>query len=218
MFDLRSVLDNFRSGLRSVTLVGEEDVEGETMRHYQVAMDPSEAAGEGDPRAPPTEDVPETVTYDLWFDGGRVLFRRMEADLGSRRRRADRGAVRLGQTRAPAVSGEVTGPGRSRRSPTWRTGDGLVDRIGRARGRPGLVSRSPPARDQRRAPAGERSDRSALLRTTTGQRPRMFCRMPFMLVGTGPFGSGMFGRAGVERLEPVEDVGHLGGLHRRGAW
>ena len=107
MFDLRSVLDNFRTGLRSVSLVGEEDVEGESMRHYQVTMDPSEAA----PSGSATEDVPETVTYDLWFDGDG-LFRRMEADLGP-----DDGALTVvlsdwgaDVTIEPPPSGQVTGP------------------------------------------------------------------------------------------------------------
>jgi hypothetical protein len=110
MFDLRSVLDNFRSGLRSVTLVGEEDVEGEPMRHYRVTMDPSEAVGEADPSGSATEDVPETVTYDVWFDGDG-LFRRMEADLGP-----DDGALTVvlsdwgaDVTIEPPPSGEVTG-------------------------------------------------------------------------------------------------------------
>ena len=45
-----------------------------------------------------------------------------------------------------------------------------------------------------------------------GQRPRCCERMPFMLVGTGPLGIGMLAALGVERLEALEDVGHLGGL------
>jgi hypothetical protein len=110
MFDLRSVLDNFRSGLRSVTLVGEEEVDGEPMRRYQVTMDPSEAVGEADPSGSATEGAPETITYDLWFDGDG-LFRRMEADRGS-----DEGALTVvlsdwgaDVTIVPPPSGEVTG-------------------------------------------------------------------------------------------------------------
>jgi hypothetical protein len=76
-FDLRSILDGFRDGLRSVSLLGEEDVDGESLRHYRVTMDPSEA----DPSASAAAGMPETVTYDLWFDGDG-FFRRMQADLG----------------------------------------------------------------------------------------------------------------------------------------
>ena len=80
MFDLRSVLNEFRSGLRSVTLVGEEDVEGERLRHYRVTMDPSalETEGPGGSGSATGEDV----TYDLWFDG-EGLFRRMQTGAGS---------------------------------------------------------------------------------------------------------------------------------------
>jgi hypothetical protein len=82
-FDLRSVLDGFRSGLQSVTLLGQEDMDGERLRHYQVVMDPAAAAAanKADPSASATAGMPETVTYDLWFDG-EGFFRRMEADLG----------------------------------------------------------------------------------------------------------------------------------------
>jgi hypothetical protein len=80
-FDLRSVLGSFRSGLQSVTLLGKEDVDGETLRHYRVTMDPAAVASEADPSASATAGMPETVTYDLWFDGDG-FFRRMEADLG----------------------------------------------------------------------------------------------------------------------------------------
>ena len=80
-FDLRRVLDSFRSGLTSVTLVGEEQVDGESLRHYQVTMDPSAAASAADPSASATAGMPESVTYDLWFDDDG-FFRRMEADLG----------------------------------------------------------------------------------------------------------------------------------------
>jgi hypothetical protein len=80
------------------------------MRHYRVTMDPSEAVGEADPSGSATEDVPETVTYDVWFDGDG-LFRRMEADLGP-----DDGALTVvlsdwgaDVTIEPPPSGEVTG-------------------------------------------------------------------------------------------------------------
>jgi hypothetical protein len=82
LFDLRTVLDGIRDGLRSVTLVGEEEVDGERLRHYRVEMDPSEAMSQADPSASAPAEAPENVTYDLWFDADGLL-RRMQADLGS---------------------------------------------------------------------------------------------------------------------------------------
>jgi hypothetical protein len=82
LFDLRTVLDGFRDGLRSVTLVGEEEVDGEQLRHYRVETDPSAAMSQADPSASAPAEMPETVTYDLWFDADGLL-RRMQADLGS---------------------------------------------------------------------------------------------------------------------------------------
>ena len=37
--------------------------------------------------------------------------------------------------------------------------------------------------------------------------------MPFMLVGTGPRGSGTFGRCASSALSRMEQVGLVGGLH-----
>ena len=79
-FDLGKVVENFRTGLRSATLVGDEEVDGESLTHYRVTLDPSAVADELAP-SEPSADVPETVDYDLWFDDDG-LFRRMEADLG----------------------------------------------------------------------------------------------------------------------------------------
>ena len=69
----------------------------------------------------------------------------------------------------------------------------------------------PEASVDRTPPAGLDAGRRAA--PASCQRPRIWPRMPFMLVGTGPLGIGMAGPLGVERLEPVEDVGHLGRLH-----
>ena len=78
-FDLRKVLDGFESRLRSVTLVGEEEVDGERLRHYQVTMD--ESADASEPSGSTAAEPPEDVTYDLWFDADG-FFRRMQADRG----------------------------------------------------------------------------------------------------------------------------------------
>jgi hypothetical protein len=88
-FDLRSVLDGFRAGLRRVVLVGEEQVDGQAQRHYRVTTDPgavaerlgSPAPSPSAPSASSSGDLPDEVTYDVWFDGAGLL-RRLGSDLG----------------------------------------------------------------------------------------------------------------------------------------
>lgn len=79
--DPRSMFDSFERGLRNVTFVGEEDVDGESMDHYQVTVDSSallEQAGQ----ATDGMSLPKNITYGMWFDGSG-LFRQMRVDLGT---------------------------------------------------------------------------------------------------------------------------------------
>jgi hypothetical protein len=78
-FDLRKVLDGFESRVRSVTLVGVEEVDGERLRRYRVTMDGSADASE--PSGSTAAEPPEDLAYDMWFDADG-FFRRMEADRG----------------------------------------------------------------------------------------------------------------------------------------
>ncbi|WP_295657571.1 LppX_LprAFG lipoprotein [uncultured Nocardioides sp.] len=78
--DPATAFDSFEDAITSVTLVGEEDVEGEQMRHYSVVVDSEKVtgplAGGGAGGA-----LPKELAYDVWLDGDG-LFRKMESDLG----------------------------------------------------------------------------------------------------------------------------------------
>lgn len=66
--DMRGLMEQFTPALTGVTLLGEEEVDGETLQHYRITMDPSKidsAQGAG-------SDAPETA-YDAWFDGDFVM-------------------------------------------------------------------------------------------------------------------------------------------------
>jgi len=80
--DPRTMFDGFEKGLKEVTFVGEEDVDGESMGHYQVTVDSSVLLGQAGQDAPTGVDLPKNVTYGMWFDGDG-LFRKMSVDLGT---------------------------------------------------------------------------------------------------------------------------------------
>ena len=71
-----------RAGLESVTFVGEEDVDGESMERYSATLDPSAALeGMQGMEGVPKSMMPEQMQSDTWFDDdGRV--RRMVIDMG----------------------------------------------------------------------------------------------------------------------------------------
>lgn len=79
--DPRSMFEGFEKGLQKVTYVGSEDVNGESMDHYQVTVDSSvvlQQAGQSTDGL----NLPKNVTYGMWFDGDG-LFRQMRVDLGN---------------------------------------------------------------------------------------------------------------------------------------
>ena len=71
-----------RAGLESVTFVGEEDVDGESMERYSATLDPSAALeGMQGMQGVPRSMMPEQMQSDTWFDDdGRV--RRMVIEMG----------------------------------------------------------------------------------------------------------------------------------------
>jgi hypothetical protein len=80
--DPRSMFDGFEKGLKEVTYVGSEDVNGETMDHYQVTVDSSAILDQAGQEAPSGVTFPKDVTYGMFFDGDG-LFRKMRVDLGT---------------------------------------------------------------------------------------------------------------------------------------
>ena len=73
--DMRGLMEEVTPALTGITLVGEEEVDGESLQRYRITMDPSkveslQSAG---------GDAPET-TYDAWFDDDFVM-RRMVMEM-----------------------------------------------------------------------------------------------------------------------------------------
>ncbi len=76
--DPRESFDAFESGVRKVTFVGEETVDGEELERYRLTVDPRVAAkAQGLPK---NAQMPKRVDYDLWL-GGDALMRRMEIEM-----------------------------------------------------------------------------------------------------------------------------------------
>ena len=79
--DPRAMFEGFGDGVQKVVYEGEEDGEGDTSDHYAVTVDSDavfEAAGQPVPKG---VEVPEAITYDMYFDEeGR--YRRMLAEMG----------------------------------------------------------------------------------------------------------------------------------------
>jgi LppX_LprAFG lipoprotein len=76
--DPRQTFESFEEGLRKVTFVGEETVDGEQLQHYRLTVDLAKAAqAQG---MPGTADMPRTIDYDVWLDDDARM-RRIEMDV-----------------------------------------------------------------------------------------------------------------------------------------
>lgn len=69
---------DFEDSIRSVTYVGEEDVDGEQLRHYEVTVDTK--AADGFQGLPSGKGVPKEAVFDFWVDDD-FLARRMSTSL-----------------------------------------------------------------------------------------------------------------------------------------
>ncbi|WP_426246667.1 hypothetical protein [Nocardioides sp. LHG3406-4] len=78
--DPATAFDKFEGAISSVTFVGEEDVEGEQMRHYSLVADGEKVSG-GLASDAPEGVLPKELKYDVWLDGDG-FFRKMTSDLG----------------------------------------------------------------------------------------------------------------------------------------
>ena len=72
--------EQFEPALKTVTFVGDEDVDGEQLAHYEVVLDPEKMTTlQG---VPASAGMPDEVTSNLWFDDQfRVRQMRMQMDL-----------------------------------------------------------------------------------------------------------------------------------------
>ncbi|WP_154402225.1 hypothetical protein [Ornithinimicrobium cavernae] len=60
--DMTSQWDDWEAGAQKVTFVGAEDVDGESLNHYELLLDTTKIEG-GD-----TAGMPPELTYDVWLD------------------------------------------------------------------------------------------------------------------------------------------------------
>lgn len=82
--DPRSMVDLLEEGVTGATYVGEEDVDGESMEHYTVTLDPSALTSELElPSGAPTDAVPESLTFEIWVDEDGLLRRQLTGEAGS---------------------------------------------------------------------------------------------------------------------------------------
>jgi LppX_LprAFG lipoprotein len=61
-----AAFDSFEEGVQSVTFVGDENVEGEQLGHYEIEVDTSKIEQFKDLQT--QTELPKTVTYDVWLD------------------------------------------------------------------------------------------------------------------------------------------------------
>lgn len=64
--DPLAAFDSLDEALTSVTFVGDEDVDGEELGHYELTMDTSKIETMAD--VPSSAGLPDEITYDLWLD------------------------------------------------------------------------------------------------------------------------------------------------------
>ena len=77
--DLASQYEDWEKSAKRVVLVGEEDVDGTTMRHYEVVLDGQaaiDAAGvTGDDEAAVSAAIGDEFVYDVWLDDDNLMRR-----------------------------------------------------------------------------------------------------------------------------------------------
>jgi hypothetical protein len=75
--DITAQMDTWEESARKVVYVGEEDVDGQTMRHYQVTVDSAaamDAAGvTGDDAAAASSAMGEEFVYEVWLDDENLM-------------------------------------------------------------------------------------------------------------------------------------------------
>jgi hypothetical protein len=75
--DITTTWDAWEEGAQKVVLVGEEDLDGQDMRRYEVTVDTQaalDAAGQtGDDAAQASEMIGDELTYDVWVDGDNLM-------------------------------------------------------------------------------------------------------------------------------------------------
>lgn len=78
--DPREALKSFIDGVERVQLIGEEEVDGDDVRHYTLTVDSTKL--DGAQPLPEGVRLPEELAYDVWLDDDDRI-RRMSMDLGA---------------------------------------------------------------------------------------------------------------------------------------
>lgn len=80
--DISSQWDAWEEGAQQVLFLGEEDVDGEQMRRYQVTVDAQAALdASGEDAAATSLGLEDEIVYDVWVDGDDLM-RKMAFDAG----------------------------------------------------------------------------------------------------------------------------------------
>ncbi|MEP9364658.1 LppX_LprAFG lipoprotein [Nocardioides sp. CN2-186] len=81
--DPKSSMDLLEKGLDSVTYVGQEDVDGQSLDHYKATVDPASLLKElGSTGAGGAAGLPKSFAYDIWLDDQHRLTK-LTLDMGS---------------------------------------------------------------------------------------------------------------------------------------
>jgi hypothetical protein len=73
-------LEKLEESMKGATFVGEEDVDGDNLAHYEVTVDSSKMGDTAALGGAAAADLPDEITYDIWFDP-EDLIRRLTFDL-----------------------------------------------------------------------------------------------------------------------------------------
>lgn len=79
--DPATSLENLGDALESVTYVGEEEVGGQQLRHYEATVDAAKLLASSGQDAAAAPGLPDTFDYDIWFDG-EDRFTQLKLDMG----------------------------------------------------------------------------------------------------------------------------------------
>lgn len=66
--DPMGTLTKLESSIDTVTYVGDEDVDGQSLDHYELTVDPAQLAKDMDLPAGAAQQLPDGLTYDIWLD------------------------------------------------------------------------------------------------------------------------------------------------------
>lgn len=66
--DPMGTLQKLEPAIDTVTYAGDEDVDGQSLDHYELTVDPGELAKTMDLPAEAKSQLPDTITYDIWLD------------------------------------------------------------------------------------------------------------------------------------------------------